>query len=248
MSDTFEHQTSPALKMRTFEQFDGSVWRHYESPEAITLLTGVGRELIVAQHLGKLLRDYATDRQQDVEAGNVRLFLAEGGNARVFSVADTRLAMKEKRSGSSDNLFASLNRMDRLIHAAEEHAPKWIGIPQHYGITMRKTDPSRQFMLMEKIDDGVTIGDILGYDQEPREPHLKESITNIFGVPTPELREEIVERYAIAKQELRKALLAEYLSPDEFLPDIDHNRYNIIVEKLDTPVDESPYKFWVIDQ
>jgi hypothetical protein len=236
--------------MRTFEQFDGSVWRQYESENSFFLLTEVGRRLMVAEKIGHLLRNYADDYFHDREStDDTRSFLAEGGNARVFSVGDSRLAIKEKRPGG-DDLFASLHRMDRLIHAVtvDTDCPRWIGVPQHYGIVMDKSDPTKQFMLMEKIDAGVTVGDIKHYDSEPREPHLKASVEDIYGVPDQEFKEEIIGRYGIVIGELRRALMAKYLSPDRYIPDIDHNPYNVVLEPLAAPVDDSDIKFWIIDQ
>ncbi len=244
------------MKMRTFEQFDGSEWRQYESDRAIILLTGTGRKLVAGQNIGRLLRHYADDYHHGREADtDTRRFMAEGGSARIFSLGDTSLAVKEKRL-LGDDLFASLYRMDRLIDAVDNYDPgknaaydpSWIGVPQHYGIIAMKEDTRKQFMLMQKIDNGVTVGDVLGYHHEPREQHLKESIDNLYGGVTDEFQEEIAGRYGMTLGILRKALMAKYLSPDEYIPDIDQNPYNIVLEPLETPVGGSNIKFWIIDQ
>lgn len=242
---------SPALAMRTFEQFDGSKWRQYESPTSIFLLTESGRRLLAAENVGRLLHSYADDYHNGRESDkDTRRFLAEGGNARVFSVGNSRLAVKEKRP-LGDDLFGALYRMDKLFHAVtvETECPEWIGLPQHYGIGIFKNDTSRQFMLMEKVDEGVTVGDVLNYHHtDQREPHLKESVDRLYGPVTDEFQHDIAKRHALALGELRSALVAKALSPDEFLPDIDHNLYNIVLEPFQDSSGQSSVKFWVIDQ
>jgi hypothetical protein len=165
----------------------------------------------------------------------------------VFTVGDKQLVVKERTPGTTEHLLPALERMDKLMYAVENNCPRWIDIPKHYGILIPKNDMSREFMLMDKIDEGVTVGDILHHD-EPREPHISESVLRSFGPVTPALQDDIRERWDTLKVEVRRALMAEYMNPDELLPDIDHNEYNILVEKVDTPIAGSPYKFWIIDQ
>lgn len=238
---------SPALKMRTFEKFDGSVWRLYESPESLILLTGQGRRLMVGDAIGCLIRDYSVDYADGIEGKQeTRRFIAEGGNARVFGMKDSGFAVKEKRPGG-ESLFESLNRMDLLYHAVTEHCPGWIGIPKHFGIFAQKDDLQKQFLLMEKIDDGVTVGDILHFDM-PREAHLQASADRLHGPINEKLISETKKRFEAIKGHLRKALLSEYLNPDQYIPDIDNNPYNICVEPLETTAGRHETKYWVIDQ
>jgi hypothetical protein len=237
------------LRMRTNEKFDGSVWRNYETPDNFIVLTGVGRKLVASQNIVPLLHGYIDEiiHESTDKVPKNRRFLAEGGNAKVFSVGNTRLVVKEKKPGTDELLLPALERMDKLSFAIEKNCPRWIDIPKHYGVVMPKHDPSREFMLIEKIDDGITVGDILHHDT-PREPHLSESVLRNFGPVTPELRADISKRWDTLKYELRDALMAEHMNPDELLPDMDHNEYNILVEHADTPIAGSPYKFWIIDQ
>lgn len=237
--------------MRTQEQFDGSVWRQYESPDALFLLTEVGRKLLAQQQVARLLRHYTLDYQDGLEGPeDARRFIAEGLQARVFGLGVAELAIKEKRP-DGDDLHASLYRMDKLIHAltVDSGCPAWIGIPQHYGVVTLKEDTSRQFLLMEKIDEGITVGDILDQRRaKQKRPYLNTAVERVYGAVTDELQEEVIGRFGMALGELRHALLAKYLSPDKFIPDIDKNPYNILVQPLDEPLDGSNLKFWVIDQ
>jgi hypothetical protein len=237
------------LRMRTYEKFDGSMWRNYESADNLIVLTGVGRKLIAGSNLAPLLHGYIDELLDTEPQPNPtnRTFLAEGGNAQVFTVGNTELVVKEKKPGTNEQLLPALERMDKLMFAIENNCPRWIDIPKHYGVILPKKDRKREFMLIEKIDEGITVGDILYHDQ-PREPHLSESLLRNFGPVTPELKQDINKRWELLKVEVRKALMAEHMNPDELLPDLDHNEYNILVEHADNPIAGSPYKFWIIDQ
>lgn len=251
----------PSLRMHTVNKFDGSAWRNYESPDSLITITGGGRELAANGGLAFILRQYAEDTVDDLETPT-RQFLAEGGNAKVFTVGGKRLVVKEAKM-DGDQLLPAIDRMDLLLHAIEHHCPRWIDIPMHYGVLILKKDPSKQYLLIEKIDDGVTVGDIVNYHVDParveplikgepelpkREEHIRESVRRIFGEPTKELKNEINGRYEALKGLVRKALIAEYRSPDEFLPDLDYNPYNVLVDRVASPIAGSRHKFWIIDQ
>jgi hypothetical protein len=247
-----ERCPSPALKMQTVERFDGSFWRQYESPESLIILTSAGRELFGQGRIGPALTAYV-DEYLSEAAGKLdprtpnRRYLADGGSAKVFTVGTHELVIKEAKP-LGDQLLPALQRMDMLIGAVEQHCPRWIDIPKHYGVLISKHDPRKQFMLIEKIDCGVTVGDVLNYGKEPREEHLETHVERIFGPELSAVQAEVARRFKEMTGRLRTALMNEYLSQDEYLPDIDHNLYNIVLERLETPVAGSSLKFWVIDQ
>lgn len=243
-------QEFPPIKRQTIEQFDGSKWRHYQSPESLIILTALGRELFAKRSPSKLLSAYASDWRAGREGDDddTRRFLTEGTKARVFSVNGASLAIKEALP-DSDPLMSSLYRMDRLQHAVQGHTPHWLGVPSHYGLLMSKRNPNQQFLLMEQIDAGVTVGDVLTYPQLPENrAHMTDSVRQIFGDITPQFQDDISTRFETIKNTLRQALIAEYMSPDEYLPDIDHNPYNVLIEPVSAPIAGSVHKFWVIDQ
>lgn len=106
-------------------------------------------------------------------------------------------------------------------------------------------------MLEQKIDHGVTVGDII----DCREGQKNRSTFGVlapgslekFGNVTPNLIYEVVERFDMMKGILFGALQKDGLDPERFLPDID-NGYNVVLERLDTPIAGSFIKYWVIDQ
>lgn len=240
------------LKIRTFERFDGSVWRQYETPEYRILITGVGRHLLANRTIHRLLKPYINDYLEHNEAvDSHRIFLAEGGNARLFSLGD-EFVIKESQPGSESLLFAAMDRTDRLKDSVEKHCPRWIDIPKHYGALMSKKDIHKQFMMEQKIDHGVTVGDVINYgvgkDNRCTAGVLAADSLDKFGGLTPDLIAEVREKYDRLKVLLAGALLKEGLDTDKYLPDINHNPYNVVLDRLDTPEAGSWLKFWVIDQ
>lgn len=236
-------------KVQNFEKFDGSVWQQIETMESVILLTGAGRELLADQSVESTLLHYVDDLRNNREGpDDTRRFLAEGANARVFSVGDERLVVKEsKHDPDADQLLPAINRMDELLHAVENHCPRWIDIPKHYGVMLLKSNPSRQYMLIEKIDDGISVGDVLRTGT-PRVGLTYYTVEDIYGELSKKDLTDIADRYERLKSLLRHALMAEYLHPDTYLPDIDTNPHNVLLERASTPVAGSRYKFWVIDQ
>ncbi len=129
---------TPDLSIRTFKRFDGSVWRQYETEGYRILLSGAGRHLFSHRRMHRLLGPYIKDYVQHNEGvGGSRVYLAEGGNAKLFSLGDD-LAVKESRPNSSSSLFASMDRTDRLKDVVERRCPRWIDIPKNYGALISK--------------------------------------------------------------------------------------------------------------
>jgi hypothetical protein len=249
-------ETAPYMKIRTSERSDGSKWRTYETPNSIFVLTGVGRSLILEDGLYTKLQAYSQDlieNDTDTQEPKTRNFLAAGGNAKVFSVGDTQLAIKEARMStdelSPDQLLPALERMDRLVYAIEKNCPRWIDIPQHYGVLIPKKNPLQQFMLMQKIDSGITVTDILsaGSKNERTEHYLNPSSLVSFGPIDSTTKSEIKKLYEEMLVKVRNSLMLEYMSPDEYLPDI-KNQDNVLVERLQNPIAGKMFKLWIIDQ
>ena len=231
----------------TVERFDGARWVEIDTPDENVVITSAGRAFLAANNIAGLMRDYIYDAQEGVESqDSTRRFLAEGANARVFSVGDAPLVVKEKRPGSHRDLLEGLDRMDYLAYVIEQHCPRWISLPRHYGFLAPKSDLSRQFLLMEKVDEGVTIGDVLDAGDTPREPHLGEAVVRIFGAVSPDFKEQLRAQYAELHEHVENALYQEGHVPDTYLTDM--KPYNVIVEPLSTPVAAHNFRLTLIDQ
>ncbi len=105
-------------------------------------------------------------------------------------------------------------------------------------------------MLEQKIDHGVTVGDVINYGEVNRstEGVLAFDSFEKFGPITPELAQEVAERFDVLKQIVDSALQADKLDPGKYLPDLDNNPYNVVLERLKTPEAGSFIKYWIIDQ
>ncbi len=243
-------ERDPYLKIRTAAKFDGSIWRQYESPSYLFVITSLGRQLLREHRtFGDFTRynnDYINERDDPTA---FRSYLAEGRSGQVFTLGNDLVVKEAKPFG--DSLFGALNRMDQLIDALQKNCPSWIDVPAHYGLAISKTDTSKQFMLMQKIDHGVTVGDIMStresYSTRTNLGSLSASALDKFGPITPELQEEVKERYESLKYLAKRAVLKEGLNPDVYLPDIDYP-YNVVIEKLATPIAGSRIKYSIIDQ
>lgn len=239
------------------EQFDGSVWEVIETPESFLFLTSQGRERVAMGGLSKILRGYADDYKDsnsrlgdDFWNPDTRIHLATGANAKVYFVGNSEFVIKEQKE-EADDLTQGLKRMDRLYDAIGKNTPRWIDMPKHYGIMVQK-HPWIQLMLMERIDAGVSVGDVLNFHKgidEARTPELYAAVVRNFDPENnPDIFEEVASRYKKIKGLVRKALVAESLSPDVYIPDLDHNPHNVMVEQLETPIAGSDKKYWIIDQ
>jgi hypothetical protein len=245
------------LRIETIHQFDKAIWRRYDFPDGTFLLTAEGREIVRNAGMGNIIRAYAKAAASGEADDPNRQYLAHGGNAQVFSVGDKGLVIKERRVGGKypgEEIEPALQRMDELLHVIQSECPHWIGMPKHYGIYKDKAT-EKEFLLMEKIDSGVTVGDILDYGSNPREAHLEEAVAKMFGPVTPELKQEIREQFDKMIEELNNALMARSLDPDDYLPDLEEkrngkfeNRENVLVTPVNPPIAGKRFKFWLIDQ
>ncbi len=73
-----------------------------------------------------------------------------------------------------------MNKMDIIEHLLDLGSiPRWIKTPTHYAMLNlpRTSDyPSRNFIMMDKIDSGVTVKDII----EPRDSLMRSYIIREF--------------------------------------------------------------------
>lgn len=231
-------------------RFDGAIWDQHSIGEGSLTVTSSGRDLLSNRPEIKLAIEQYMIAVTEPQASTpgIRRFLAEGNHARVYSVGDTGLVMKERKSIVADPLWPAIQRMDFLADVIQKHCPRWIDIPAHYGVYQPDDTSGKEFMLMEKIDSGVTVGDVMGAHDMPREPHIGEAVMRIFRGVTPQTQIAVKSQFDEMKSQLKSGLITEGAAPDAFLTDIDHNMYNAIVEPLSTPVAGSHYKLTIIDQ
>lgn len=239
----------------TTEQPDGARWEVYEDPEDIrryTILTSAGQDLLKGDKKDELRS--LVDRYRAVELGsiallgedpNIRKELGRGREAVVYSMGP--YAVRE-RVGISDvyGALSELTRMDEINSFMEHGLPRWLNLPVHYALHAR---PDRQepktFILMDRIDSGVTAEDIIDYpDIDPARAQRLKSYMGEAGIA--EAKGEIPTLYDRAHEVLAGAIEAGGKDPAKYLTDWEPR--NALVERLSTPVAGSNYTINVIDQ
>lgn len=232
------------LKREMLEQPDGAVWESFEIKGGKIVLTSKGRELFRERpETWKELRSYKK-RAMGAPALQsfpvVREHFASGGNSDVYTLSEG-LAVKEAHLTGS--LFFTVERMDRLLNVVESNVPRWIDIPDHYGLLFA-SHLRKQYLLMQKIDSGVTVQNVLtpGEMSDEQAAALEAEFGDIGQAEV----DEVGERYEEAHDILTASLEDRGYNPAEYLTD--WHEGNVLVERLETPVAGSPLKMWVIDQ
>lgn len=120
--------------------------------------------------------------------------------------------------------------MDIIAHILDLGSlPRWIQTPTHYAmlnIPKRGEEPSKNFILMEKIDHGVTVIDILSKSEREKrgnfmEMHILEEFGEFYGFKSLEdpeyltLQSEVREKYDELVIRLKSAFLEQRASLPE---------------------------------
>ncbi len=215
------------------ERYDGSRWKKYETPTGgVLILTTRGQELMSYNPiLRKKIIDYKNLVKDDAE-NDLRKWFRAGGNGDVYTLGEDPLVVKE--ASTAHSLWSSLDRMDYLHGICLKQLPAHIRVPEHYGIFFsRSPRVRRQYSLMEKVNDGLTVADLInGQGTNWPLKEREQAMSEFQGL------EEVV-RDAIKKAPNRDML------PGNLLPDWDAG--NTIVDFY-TPTRAKPFTFWIIDQ
>lgn len=246
-------------KFENLGQFDGSNWRYYYTPKTTMILTGSGQDLVEDTGLQffKMISSYRRALEVGLEDSDERSYIAEGRHAKVYGTILPKVVVKEsvlKTQKGIDNAYQgevlyTLERMDFLAHVAEEgRVPRWIQVPHNYAAIFIPHDNSAYFF-MERIDDGVSVGDILSYDSisESRRAAVDRNFgPEIESNGRQALENEVIERFLTAEELFRKALTEIKVRPEQYLTDL--NESNVLIERLRTPIGGSSLKLSIIDQ
>ena len=234
------------ISRETVPQKDGSLWQYYYIGNGVVVLTSMGRELIHDDP--SILTDIHRYRQKRLGhtaalgSETVRSHFRSGGNSDVYELREgSGLVVKE--TSTAQAMYFALLRMDRLKTIIESDVPRWIDIPAHYGL-ISSPSSTTDYMLMEKIDAGITVGDVV--DSSCEQVRANQGTLATFGPIDEEVKQEVSDRFTRAKILLDEAILSHDLLPVDYLPDWDAS--NVLVERLETPMAGSNYMLWVIDQ
>lgn len=241
--------TQPSFQV---DQEDGARWSIYEDQSDIrrfTILTSSGGELMNGpqkEQLESLVQQYRAAElggvALDGTSPDIRQELGRGQEAIVYRLGP--YAVREEKSIKGVYVaLAELSRMDAINDVIDEGLPRWLNLPAHY---ILHSDPSTQktYTLMDRIDGGITVEDIVNY---PSIPDAKaEAVQKEVGEHLEDAQEKVPPLYDRAHKILSDAIESKGKSPDKFLTDW-HER-NVIVERQHTPVAGSNYLLNVIDQ
>jgi len=234
------------------EQPDGAVWTTFydrtRPDDQYLIVTSSGRELFLGEKgtsyrgLRRMFSDYHQDEIND-QASAKRKYLGKGQQATVFGM--DWLAVREipGRQGVYRTL-GELTSMDELATIVEEGLPRWLKVPHMYACY---ADPEKQkrYMLMEKVDTGLTIEDVLDYPNVNQ--HSADRVVGELGrTPTDEDRETLRRLFDRSYHILSTVIKAKGKDPDDYL--VDWEPRNVLVESLRTPVASENFSLSIIDQ
>lgn len=210
------------------QRFDGSQWRIYDVQGGKLVLTDSGRKLFDHNPaLRASIRGYRYDLLNPSEEPNVRKYFTHGSNSDVFEVGGTGLVVKE--ASTSHSVWFALERLDYLYAICQRSLSPYIRVPEHYG-ALFSSDLSRQYLLMQKANEGLTVRDYI-----------------LSGINFDET-EIVYEEFDKAKRMLDRAI-EEHAKRDGF-PDkllVDWHVGNVIID-FTSPAGGKPFTFCVIDQ
>lgn len=200
-----------------FQETDVSDWRFFPIENGHVVVTDSGKEKVKDDgEILRLLRHYKNDIR-DVMS-NVRHHLKSGGNSDVYNCGDLTVV---KEALGTQSAYYAMQRAENVRCLCEQVLPDYVKVPAHYAL-VTSTNLTRQYLIMEKVNEGVTIEDI------------KER--NIY----PEYRDDIVNTFNELKNKLR-----DIEGVDQIITDFHEG--NIVVD-FSTPSSEKPYTFWLLDQ
>ncbi|MBP7806351.1 hypothetical protein KA057_01580 [Candidatus Gracilibacteria bacterium] len=212
----------------------------------------------------KLLSAYRESFEAGAIDDGVREYVNTGGEAAFYGIGESNVGVREvNRSDFNDE--DALYRMDQIAHLLELGGlPRWVHTPIQYGILTIPRDVYAsgrtgtafdKFMIMEKIDSGVSVFDIV---DNPRSDKLSAAIKREFGFKsfnTDEYR-AFQSEISVIFEEVKKKLHDTCIKHKDELPPgtsfetlfTDLLSRNMLVTLNKPPIGGSKYSFWIIDQ
>lgn len=254
MSDGHAHIGAEWLTQLSFtcEQSDGTIWNIFENPSEdrqYAVITGVGQDLLSGPERKELLQLMGRYRVAEMFGDaifgaddNMRQWLGNGQEATVYSMGP--YAVREQFGIKPIySALGELQRMNEISHVIDYGLPRWLHLPNQYALY---TDARLQktYTLMDRIDGGVTIQDVIDYPELPPQKVqavVKELTSNIDFAKS-ELPQMLDRAYAILANAIEQSgkIATEYLT--------DWQPRNVLVEWIGTKVAGSHFSLNVIDQ
>ncbi|MAG59378.1 hypothetical protein CMO96_01125 [Candidatus Woesebacteria bacterium] len=213
------------------DRFDRRRWRLFWIEGGTAVFTSSGRKLLFGDT--NLRREFGKYKNElETRSGNpeFRRWFKSGGNSDVYTLGDHPIVIKEGQPGKS--LWSALDRMDYLHWVCEEFLPPHVRVPDHYGgIFSRRL--KIEYLIMEKINDGITVEDVVHNGQLQIDPEIREAVKDTFS-----------EAKVMLDRSIQQQSLEELIGM-ELLPD--WHEGNVLVD-FENPKGKVPFTLWIIDQ
>lgn len=235
------------------EQPDGAVWSMFydrELPDSRYLIvSSTGRGLMLGEegigyHGLKGLFSQYRELERQGNTNDFRDFLGCGQQANVYGMGSDFAVREVQGNPAVYSTLRELGNMDRLATVVEGGVPHWIRVPSFYAC-FSDTDTQKRYTLMQRIDSGLTVEDVLEYPDLP--DYAKERVhKELKHEPTDEDKEEISRLYELAGTILDKVISSKGHRTEDYL--VDWKPRNVIIEPLRTPIAGERFSMTVIDQ
>lgn len=248
------------LGREQYTQHDGAQWNVFydkaKNPDKdFLLLTSSGREELLnpPESIGfsgikEFIRAY-----RDAESGIdhdkgevVREYLGQGQQATVYGLGSYYAVREVGGNPSFYNTLSDVTRANRLASIVQGGLPRWIDVPPIYAV-YSDSSVRRQYTLMKRVDNGLTVDDIVNFDDSKNQNVSQgRALRQLGRPPHNEEKEKATELYDTAKDILSKVIKEKGGEPEELLSD--WAMRNVLVDFVKTPVAGEKMIFHIIDQ
>ncbi|HMS23295.1 MAG TPA: hypothetical protein PKB09_00625 [Candidatus Saccharibacteria bacterium] len=234
-------------------QDDGAVWTAFydrqQPDDKYLLMTSSGRGLFLGEKgtqfhdLKELFSDYRDAETEGEEFDGRRNFLGKGQQATVYGMGWLAVREIPGKQGLYRTV-SELQSMDELACVVEGGLPRWINVPHMFACY---SDPELQkrYMLMQRIDSGLTIEDVVNYPNVD-EHAAKRTLAELGREPNDNDKSELIRLFSTARFVIGKVIEERGRAPESMLVDWEHR--NVIVEALRTPIAGERFSLSIIDQ
>lgn len=237
----------------TLNEDGDAIWSVLRDPDSLSfaIITAAGSELLKneGETLSLLVRKYRA-----AKLGRFALFhsnstirheLGRGKEAVVYEMGE-RFAIREEPGITEEHTAISkLERMNSINSLMEHSLPRWLSLPKHYGLLVDdKTQTT--YTLMERINGGVTVEDIINYPNLLSPEKIK-TVRNDMGNYIGDAKKKVPLLFEKAYEILSGEIKSKGHEPSHLLTD--WKPRNVIVEgHFMSPIAGSNYRLNVIDQ
>lgn len=223
-------------------RYDGNQWQRKELTNGGSMvLTSRGLELLSFNSpMQTLLQRYKEEVAQ-VRQGQflpavdavARRFFRSGGNSSLYKVGDSEVLIKEGKRAGRPSLWESLDRMDYLYGICMGYLDPDVRVPDHYGLYTPPDPTEPEYLMMRKINNGVTVEDV-ARKRVSLPDQLKDQVEQDFSSLKTRVR-AVIQKVQQFQQIPYRNLLPDWTDANVLVDFTTHTRTR-------------SYTLWIIDQ